>query len=547
MPGPLEDWTRVTPPPPAQGSPSDAFLPEADLSVGRTETFLDVEPFGPPPRPEEVFPAAMFVVPDTAAEAETAVSAVMADLPPGHPSGPMPVVPAAELGVVAVPPPPPPPPPEPEPPRRRRTAAVLTTAAVVLAGGGGAAAYTVAHKTVTLDVDGEVRTVETFQGDVADLLTGEGVAVSGRDEVTPGLDAALRDGSTVVVRTAHELTLRADGERRRVWVAALDADQALTRLAGEGEGVALIPARGGGTASLPLPLDADGPVALEAGGEVREVADGAVTLDALLAAHDVRVDGDDLLVVEHRSESGAESGAEGGQEPVVTVVVRDVRSAIEETREEIPFETVTATDPGRYRDLGPYVASAGSAGERVTSWDVTRMDGRVVEREKLNTWVSRQPVDRVIMYGAKARPAPKPEKSEKSSGKASEKPTGAKDGAKGGTGKDGTGKDGKDGKDGKGGDDDPDPDGESRAEALSASAGVWSALAACESGGDPTTDTGNGYYGLYQFSPGTWAAMGGSGLPSEASAAEQTMRAQALQERAGWGPWPGCSAALGLS
>lgn len=410
VPGPLEDWTRVTPPPPAQGSPSDAFLPEADLSVGRTETFLDVEPFGPPPRPEEVFPAAMFVVPDTAAEAETAVSEVMADLPPGHPSGPMPIVPVADLGAVPVLPPPPPPPP-PAPPRRRRTAAVLVTAAVVLAGGGAAAAYTVAHKTVTLDVDGEVRTVETFQGDVADLLTGEGVAVTGRDEVTPGLDAALRDGATVVVRTARELTFWVDGELRQGWAAALDADEALSGYAQDARRVMLVPERGGGTATLPLPLDLDDPVRLVAGGETREVADGAVTLDALLAAHDVRVDGDDRIVVERR--------AEGDEEPVLTVVVRDVRSTIEETRAEIPFRTVTATDPDRYRDLGPYVASAGSPGERVTSWDVTRTDGRVVRREKLNTWVAQPPVDRVIMYGGKARPAPEPEKPEKPAGKSS--------------------------------------------------------------------------------------------------------------------------------
>lgn len=75
---------------------------------------------------------------------------------------------------------------------------------------------------------------------------------------------------------------------------------------------------------------------------------------------------------------------------------------------------------------------------------------------------------------------------------------------------------------------------------------VWAALARCESGGNPATNTGNGYYGLYQFSAGTWRAMGGTGLPSEASAEEQTMRAQALQARSGWGQWPGCARKLGL-
>lgn len=77
--------------------------------------------------------------------------------------------------------------------------------------------------------------------------------------------------------------------------------------------------------------------------------------------------------------------------------------------------------------------------------------------------------------------------------------------------------------------------------------GVWAALAQCESGGNPTAVSANGlYYGLYQFSVGTWQAVGGSGLPSQASAAEQTERAQILQARAGWGQWPACAAKLGL-
>jgi hypothetical protein len=75
---------------------------------------------------------------------------------------------------------------------------------------------------------------------------------------------------------------------------------------------------------------------------------------------------------------------------------------------------------------------------------------------------------------------------------------------------------------------------------------VWGALARCESGGNPRTNTGNGYYGLYQFSARTWRSVGGRGLPHQNSAAEQTKRAQILQERAGWGQWPACSRRLGL-
>jgi transglycosylase-like protein len=66
------------------------------------------------------------------------------------------------------------------------------------------------------------------------------------------------------------------------------------------------------------------------------------------------------------------------------------------------------------------------------------------------------------------------------------------------------------------------------------------AIAACESGGDPTTDTGNGFYGKYQFTLETWQAVGGTGNPAHASEAEQDRRATILYAQAGASPWPVC-------
>jgi hypothetical protein len=66
------------------------------------------------------------------------------------------------------------------------------------------------------------------------------------------------------------------------------------------------------------------------------------------------------------------------------------------------------------------------------------------------------------------------------------------------------------------------------------------AIAACESGGDPTAVNPAGYYGKYQFDMGTWASVGGSGNPAEASEAEQDYRASLLYSRAGSSPWPIC-------
>jgi uncharacterized protein YabE (DUF348 family) len=69
----------------------------------------------------------------------------------------------------------------------------------------------------------------------------------------------------------------------------------------------------------------------------------------------------------------------------------------------------------------------------------------------------------------------------------------------------------------------------------------WAALAQCESGGRPGAVSPNGlYHGLYQFSVDTWQRMGGTGLPSEATAREQTYRAILLFTRSGAGQWPHC-------
>ena len=67
------------------------------------------------------------------------------------------------------------------------------------------------------------------------------------------------------------------------------------------------------------------------------------------------------------------------------------------------------------------------------------------------------------------------------------------------------------------------------------------AIAACESGGDPTAIGGGGLYrGKYQFTYETWASVGGSGDPAAAPEAEQDARAAALLARDGAGHWPVC-------
>jgi hypothetical protein len=78
------------------------------------------------------------------------------------------------------------------------------------------------------------------------------------------------------------------------------------------------------------------------------------------------------------------------------------------------------------------------------------------------------------------------------------------------------------------------------------SAAVWAALRRCESGGDYGADTGNGYYGAYQFSLPTWHWLGYSGFPDQASPSAQDAAAVRLEALRGWSQWPTCARALGL-
>jgi hypothetical protein len=75
---------------------------------------------------------------------------------------------------------------------------------------------------------------------------------------------------------------------------------------------------------------------------------------------------------------------------------------------------------------------------------------------------------------------------------------------------------------------------------------VWGSLRLCEAGGDYTRNSGNGYYGAYQFSISTWGGYDGYTRPDLAPPAVQDAAAKATQAARGWYPWPACARKLGL-
>lgn len=408
-------------------------------------------------------------------------------------------------------------------PRRRRLRAVLATVGAAALVTGGGVAVAAAHKTIELDVDGVEQTVSTFAGSVEGLLDEHDVAVGEHDAVGPELDATLDDGMLVVVRSARQIRVDVDGEQRAMWTTAETTGEAIQSFgeAGRQITVAASRSRDGGREALDMPLVDGAPVEVVADGETLTVTpEGEAHLDDVLALAGVTVGKLDGVVV---------GTGEGG---VVQVTVTRGSHALETDAQTVPFETTEREDDSLY--VGERrVVQEGAEGRRVRASLAVQVNGEERVSEASNYVTVVQPVDEVVAVGTKERPvAPAPAAPSRSSSSGSSSSGSSSSGGSGSSGSSSSGGSSSSDESGSGG---------------APSSGVWASLAQCESGGNPSIVSSNGlYHGLYQFSVGTWQAVGGSGLPSEASPAEQTKRAQMLQARSGWGQWPACSAKLGL-
>lgn len=286
-----------------------------------------------------------------------------------------------------------------------------------------------------------------------------------------------------------------------------------------------------------LPEEPQAPAPQEAAQERRGMRSIALRAGLAALALSVAVSGAAYAAVragEPSRASGAEAaaqrtdglGAEGGRS----------RVSVTPSTQKVTTETVDATDPhgsvqqenGDLSEGETKVATAGVDGVVRTTYEVTTVGGKEVSRTPVAQVVVTQKVDEVVLVGTGAakKQESKPDQSQsqeqsqaQSQGQAPAPSQSAGGSASGGS----TGATG-----GEVGDD------------------VWAKLARCESGGNPATNTGNGFYGMYQFTLETWQALGGTGYPHEADAATQTAMAKKLQAQAGWGQWPGCADKLGL-
>lgn len=379
----------------------------------------------------------------------------------------------------------------------RTTVISVAAATALLVAGTAAAAVGTSYRHVTVEVDGVPHDVSGFFTTAGDALSTAGVSVGAHDLVAPASDQRVASGDTVVVRTATEYDVTVDGNKTTAWSTAPSISGVL----------AALPASASSMAADRSYTRAEMPVA-ETGETIHVIADGTTTdivasssegTTAILEKAGVSAGPIDRVTLENKD----------GE--TTLRVARVVRGTVSTTT-EIPYETEERED-AEAEEGAEKTVQEGVAGSEVTEAYQETIDGNVTVSAVLST-TRTEPTKRVVSKGTKAK------KTEDTSASSS---SGAASSGSSSSG--------------------------SSAAAPAAVSGddaaIWAAIAQCESGGNPSINTGNGYYGMYQFSLPTWRSVGGSGLPSDASVEEQTMRARMLQQRSGWGQW-GCAYRLGL-
>jgi resuscitation-promoting factor RpfB len=339
---------------------------------------------------------------------------------------------------------------------------------------GAAGAYVGFEKTVHLTVDGQERTIHTFDGKVADVLKAQGIATDGHDQVAPAPGESLVDGEQISVRYGRQLDVNVDGKDQQIWSTATTVDEALGDLGLHGSNPYLSVNRDQaiGRQGLSFDIRTQRHVNILVDGRSIPLDTTAQTVAQALAQANVKLAGQDSA-----SPDPATFPTQGEN-----ITVERVTGTQETKQVAIAYSTTEQSDPSSY--VGSRTTlTQGVPGVQEVVYAYLTVNGVKQAPKIVSKTVTKQPVNAVVKVGSK-----------------------------------------------------PVPNTVAGADNLN-----WAAVAQCESGGNPKSVGGGGlYYGLYQFSVSTWAAMGGSGLPSNATPAEQTYRAKLLYVRSGAGQWPVC-------
>lgn len=379
----------------------------------------------------------------------------------------------------------------------RKIIPVVAAGATALAVAGGSIGYAATSKDVTLSVDGAATQVSTRAATVGEVLDAQGITVGRHDVVVPAAEAPVTDGTQVAVQYGRPVTVRVDGRPKTAWTTATRVDQALAALDVKTVGAALSTSR-----STPVPRSGLAvevatlkTVTVDAGGQTRRLkTTGQTVQDALLAAK-VTVDRDDKLSV--RPTARLTDGA--------AVKYTRVQVATATAKKKVSYDTVYKRT-SKLKKGTTVVDRPGDAGERTLTFREVRHNGKLKSRTEVGSEVTEKPRAKVVLVGTKV--------AKKKVAKVDEQRSGS-------------------------------PERSDNAPRV-ASGGVWDRLAKCESGGDWSINTGNGFYGGLQFTKSTWRAYGGTGMPQNASRSRQIAVAKKVQAGQGWGAWPACTRKLGI-
>jgi resuscitation-promoting factor RpfB len=369
-------------------------------------------------------------------------------------------------------------------PRRGLRRKVMLVAAAgtigLLAIGGGTAAAMAKHVTIT--VDGEQRQVTTLAGSVQGALSSAGLQTGAHDVLAPAADTQIADGAQIALERARLLTLTINGQQRDVWTTADTVDEALQQLGEDPNTLQLSADRSREIPLTGLTVTANDlhTVSLSDNGAAAvAVQTGALTVADLLAAQNITLAATDTVTPDVGT-----AVTDGLQVTVTRIAVTTTTESV-----DVPPTDQQIDDPAI--DKGTtVVAVAGTPGKQDVVTQVTTTNGVETGRQEVSRTTVTEATPNQVHVGSKST---------------------------------------------------LDVQG-SRVFFHDTEFGVnWDGLAYCESTNNPhAVNNPAGYlstYGLFQFDLPTWATVGGSGNPLDASPEEQLMRAKLLYQSRGLEPW----------
>lgn len=378
--------------------------------------------------------------------------------------------------------------------------------AVVIA---GAVFYVAGQKSVVISVDGDEQEVSTRAATVSDLLDQQEISLDQRDEISASLDSSLSDDQKIDIKRNKSVEVTVDGTERVVHTTGMTVADVIDQLdLKKGSEVSLDENMELSALSDQLEVITPQDLTLIVDDKKNTVSTTASTVKELLAEQNIKVDDNDEVNVKADDETDKNVKDSTAIKAGVEVEVIEVNVKTWDETRDIDFDTKKVKDKTLAKGETE-VKTEGEKGERELTLRQETRNGKKGEEEVLKSKVTKEPVAEVIKVGTKVEEK-KEEKQddEKNSESTSKKSTDTSN--------------------------------------ISA---TWKALAKCESGGNWSINSGNGYYGGLQFSASSWRAVGGTKyapLPHQATPQEQIAAAEKLRASGGWGHWPACSAKLGL-